>query len=288
MSFLNIHIASCVRRGTLVLNRVPLTLALNAETHPMNHRSSSSRFVAVLLALAAITGAAGVLSANNGTTKRGTDSIDGVSTLDAATPPRDLDRLIRSAGITPEGFAAAGFTSNQCDLLFNVALAHSFGNDRLGQFEVATRNLNIASDNAAMQPDRRRSAPDGSQVPTAAQARAALDELRSQVFNAITATLPADRVLVARRIAENQRHWDLPVQYLAVDRTDEQRAALRSALNTMALAAKRNQPVNQASAAIIAAEDRDPAVQAAAANLASGLALIRENWDRRSTTPTVP
>lgn len=254
----------------------------------MNTRSPSSRSVAVTLALAAIAGAAGVLSAGNGITGRGANATAHESTLNAATPPRDLDRLIRSAGITPEGFAAAGFTSNQCDQLFDLALAHSFGHDRLGQFEVATRNFNIASDNAAMQPERHRTAPDGSQVPSGAQARAALDELRSQVFNAITVTLPADRVLVTRRISENQRHWDLPVQYLAVDRTDGQRAALRSALNTRALAAKRNQPVNQAAAAIIAAEDRDPAVQAAAANLASGLSLIRENWDRRSTTPTVP
>lgn len=220
-----------------------------------------------------------------GSNTAGAESNAGSARL---TPPADIERVLRAVGITPESLAAAGFTSNQCDLLFDTTLTHLLGIDRLGQLEAATRNLNIASDNATRPTERRRTLADGSVAPTLAEAETTLEHLREEIFSAVTVVLPRDRVAIARQIAQSGREWHLPTQYLAVSRSDEQRAALRNALNTMAFANTRGLTPPQAALTVIASENEDAQVQAAASNLASGLAGIQATWTQRSTRPTVP
>lgn len=254
---------------------------------------ASSRSASSVVAICVIGTATAVIFAHSEFFRSSSSSLVSASAEHAAgisklTPPADLDRALRAFGITPESFAAAGFTSNQCDLLFDTTLAHLLGNDRLGQLEVATRNFNIASDNAARPIERRRTLPDGSAAPNLAEAKATLDNLREEVFSAVTVVLPQDRVAVARQVAQGSTQWHLPTQYLAVSRSDEQRAALRNALNTVAFAGKRGLTPPRAPLSVIAAEDEDVQVQAAASNLASGLARIKATWQSRSTTPTVP
>ena len=80
------------------------------------------------------------------------------------------------------------------------------------------------------------------------------------------------------QIKANQVSWDLPMQYMVLNRTEAEFLKLRNALAHKRINEKRGQPVDQAMQQIIATADADQTCSAAAYCLRNHANNVETAW----------
>lgn len=186
--------------------------------------------------------------------------------------PQEIGAILHLLDLNPERLAAAGVSSLQCDGLFDAGNAYCIQADRTHEFAVAFKTLNQAQARAAKPP-----AAGDQQLPTVAQARTNLDNIKGAAFSFLTTGLPPQTVSKLASIRANA-HWGIDAAYLVVDRTDEQWLALRGALAAKRYSDRTGQAMPEAPAQVLSQADGDPAVAQAKADLLAGLAGVRQAW----------
>ena len=204
--------------------------------------------------------------------------------LDPPPPPPHVDNItalvtLRRAGVSPEFLAAIGVTGQGATTIRGRVDA-----------TVADQGANLQAADAALVSARQTLAALQTQLHTTANVDpAALAAAQAAVTSAIASRqsalqavqsellaqdLTADQLATLAALARNNAHHKLPIQYLVVDRSDAQWIDLRDALAAIAIAARDGTTPNDHATQTAAAADADPAVAAAAANLASLLAAV--------------
>jgi hypothetical protein len=242
-----------------------------------NRRAGVLSFIVVGAGLATL-GTLGVLSF---TSAGGSASSSGTPAV-RPTQPQEIGAVLILSGIDAESLAAAGVSSLGCDGVFDAGSAYCLQADRLGQFQLAHRNLNLAQAVAVKPPTNGGDGGGGGDAPpTVAQAQGALDDLRNSAFSFLTSGLTTEQIAKLAKIRAN-KHWGLPAPYLTVDRTDRQWLALRGALSQQRLCQRTGEQLPEAAAAVIATADADTTVSQAKTDFASGLAAVKQSWENHS------
>lgn len=109
------------------------------------------------------------------------------------------------------------------------------------------------------------------------QDRAQCQALVDAVLNAATANVSQAQRDTLGAIQEN-RNWDLPLEFLVVDRTEPQWVELRDCLANERIAAKLGEAPDAGPQATLAQLRSDPLVAAAKANLDANSAIIDNAW----------
>lgn len=196
---------------------------------------------------------------------------------------QQLVRALALAGVTPETLAAAGVAAesvpavvaNARDYLaehgtalwaamadHRAAVADRAAKERKVVAGIATENEKTAADTACS---------------TLAGACSAQDSALNALYAAAAATLNNDqKAALAALRANTGRQFDL--KYLAAARTQDQWVALRDALSNTHAAAKTGDEADPTAAALIAATDEEPAVNAADDGLSNSLPAINTAW----------
>jgi hypothetical protein len=189
--------------------------------------------------------------------------------------------LLSMIDLTPEALAAAGVSNLQCDGIFDAASAYCIQSDRIGQFQLANRNLNAAKAWAVRSP---RSTRDDGEPPTVtvAQAKDALADLKQTTFQFVTSGLNPAQVQLLAKIRANS-HWGIPAPYLTVDRTNRQWMALRGALSDKRRAAETGEELSPQTAQVVADAEADPTVATAKASSDSSLNTLKQTWQSRES-----
>jgi hypothetical protein len=247
--------------------------------HSSSRRAGVLSFVLVGAGLATL-GTLGVLSFASSNPAGSAGAGAGSSTVRRRAQPQEIGAVLILSGIDAEGLAAAGVSSLACDAMFEAGSTYCLQADRLGQFQLAHRNLNLAQA-AAARPPRDGDINGGDPLPTVEQAQGALDDLRNSAFSFLTSGLDAEQIAKLTKIRAN-KHWGLSAPYLTVDRTDREWLALRGALSQQRLCQRTGEELPQAAAAVIATADADTTVAQAKTDFASGLTAVKQSWDDHS------
>jgi hypothetical protein len=99
------------------------------------------------------------------------------------------------------------------------------------------------------------------------------------IFNAGTADLSEAEKDTLNRIRANKAQWELPLEYLASERSEPQWVALRDALANERIAIRRDEDPDPAAATLLAQVRAEPAVANASANLTANLTAITTAWN---------
>jgi hypothetical protein len=199
-------------------------------------------------------------------------------------PPVGLRVTLLRAGLSPEALAAAGVTP--------VAIASTLQavTQQLAGAPNALANADVAFANARRESDRLErliQSGKGTQEDVAAyqSAKAALDAATAQraaaldaVLTAATASLPTAQrtaLLTARANAA----WNLPPEFLVVNRSQEDWVRLRDALANERIARKLDDQPDPAAQALLANWRAVPAVAMARSGLDTHLEQVRVNWN---------
>ena len=197
----------------------------------------------------------------------------------------DLARELAGHGLHPEGLAAAGVRAREVGRL--VGSARRWLAENGVQFrEVARRwqtakakreRLNrfvicgIATDQESEQLRQ--------PLTEAQESETAHDALRTAFFDAATAALSTESRATLLRIRENQVGRQLPVQYLVVERTDEEWQCLCDVLGRETATEQRDEELNLDDYSYLETVRSDLAVWDARLDLNQNLAAVTAAWD---------
>jgi hypothetical protein len=237
------------------------------------------------LALAAAGTVAAFSFTGSGTTNTGGSATANskIAKGERKVRPGEVAVVLHLLGIHPEGLAAAGFTGQACDALFDTGMVYCLQAERLDQLQIAHKNVNMASEKA-VHPDAP-GATDGQDRPiTLEQAHTALADLESAGFTFVTANLDPGIASKLATIKANQ-HWGLPSAYLIVNRSDEQWLALRGALCARRYANQHGLQLEPALVQILADAEGDPTVAQALVDAAGGLGSVTQSWSTHEVAP---
>lgn len=199
-------------------------------------------------------------------------------------PPVDLRVTLLRAGLSPEALAAAGVTP--------VAVASTLqaAAQQLAGAPSALANADLAFANARRESDRLErliQSGKGSQEDVAAYqaAKAALEAATAQrqaaldaVLTAATSSLPAAQRTALLNARANAA-WNLPPEFLVVNRSQEDWVRLRDALANEKIARKLGDQADPAAQAQLANWRAAPAVAMARSGLDTHLTQVRANWN---------
>jgi hypothetical protein len=199
-------------------------------------------------------------------------------------PPADFPCTLIRAGLDPKALAAGGASSQSISLVLAAAAT---------QINSAPTTLSTADDSyaaARTQVDHltsqiqsgHGSQEDISSLATAtanlatatAQRQAALDA----IFNAGTANLTQGQKAALSKIRSN-RSWDLPLEFLVVDRTQSQWVGVRDALANERIAVDLPGTLNEVAQSSLATWRADPAVASAKSSSDANLASVTTAWN---------
>jgi len=210
--------------------------------------------------------------------------LSSASAAPPASATADLASTMIRAGLDPAALAAAGVSANQVATVasrFSTAMAAEAG-------RLAAADASYASARASSDALRRKiesglsSAEDRSAHATQTAALSAATAERADAladyFAAATATLSAAQVSALTTIKAN-RHWELPVEFLVVDRTEPEWVAVRNSLANERISAKNGDEMNPACQSSLASWRANAAVSAARVNSDTNLAAVRSAWD---------
>lgn len=204
-----------------------------------------------------------------------------------AQPPgtptaRELRSFLGELGLLPGPLAAAGVSAVQTTALVSAAREHMTqhsatlpaARERVRSLRTQIASLaNLASTGRATQQQHAdlqslRGSLNGSE--------ASLAGMRAEALAAITAGLnPAQRSLLATFAANAGR--EVPMEYLAVSRTDAEWVTLRDSLIQRRVDTQNNVENSEAAARVTAAQG-DPSVTAARNNLAANADAVASAW----------
>ena len=195
----------------------------------------------------------------------------------------DLATALIRAGLDPEALAAAGVTSSETTTLVGLADQYLQG---------ASSTLSgLDADYAAARKERdelQRLIQSGlgtsqdvtdyqSAAADVADAETARDDFLDGLFDDAAVGLSASEVSTLQAIHGN-RHWDLPIQYLVINRTEQAWVDLREALANLEICEKLSEDPDQACVGFVGDADLDTDVAAAASSLDANGAAVTSAW----------
>jgi hypothetical protein len=188
------------------------------------------------------------------------------------------------AGLGPDALCAAGLTAQQAGpIVTNLEAAAAASPGSLAAADAGYAAAGVTTDvlrrkiesGLASQQEVASYAAEMQSLATAtAQRQAAIDAL----FTAGTQSLPLVVVAKLQRIRAN-RSWELPLEFAAVDRSQQEWVALREALLNEKTCAKYDDPPDPALVATLAAARAQADVALAKTNLTTNLAAVTIAWN---------
>jgi len=199
--------------------------------------------------------------------------------------PAQFNVLLTRAGLSPDALAAAGVSELSVSTIVSSALTSVQAHPQV----LATLDMSFAE--ARRESDeRRRRIQSGLgteadvtiyQASSAAMnsAEAQRETFLTELLATATANLPPEQRTALVAIRANST-WNLPKQYMVVNRTQEQWVALRDALANERIAAKLGEEPDPACQALLATCRANSAVIAGTSGVApENLAAIRSAWN---------
>lgn len=110
-------------------------------------------------------------------------------------------------------------------------------------------------------------------------AEGARKQVLEALFTAGTVVLSTDQVAALSRIRVNQAAWNVPLQYLVVDRTQEEWVHVRAALANERISAKDGEDPDAEDQSYLAEVRADSAVAAAKTSLDTNLGAVKSAWE---------
>lgn len=197
--------------------------------------------------------------------------------------PAELELAIRRVGLTPETLAAAGLSGPDVTAL--VQAGRGYLNEHQSDLELADWAVLTAQNEA----DRLQRLVESGQakeqdVAALPGAQAALagakqtrDAILSGLYDEAVGALSIEQRSALAKLKFNSA-WDLPTQYLMVNRPEPQWVALREDLTNLRVAGQLGEDPDPAAVQAVNAAGADPAVSAAATNLSNRSATVNAAW----------
>jgi hypothetical protein len=207
-----------------------------------------------------------------------------VRTALSLTPPADFPSTLIRSGLDPKALAAAGVSSGSISSVLAAAASQinsaptalSSADDALAAARTQVDQLTTKIQSGhGTQDDITALATANSGLATAtSQRQATLDA----IFSAATANLTNAQQTALATIRAN-RSWDLPLEFLTVNREQSEWVAVRDALANERVAVSLPDSLNQTAQSNLATWRADPSVSAAKSSLDSNLSGVTTSWN---------
>lgn len=198
--------------------------------------------------------------------------------------PADFPSTLIRAGLDPKALAAAGVSSQSIGSLLSAATtqinsapaALSIADTAYASARTQVDHLtSLIQSGHGTQEDIGSLAMANSNLASAtSQRQAALDA----IFNAATANLTQGQGAALSKIRSN-RSWDLPPEFLVVDRDQSQWVAVRDALANERIAVDLPGTLNPTAQSNLGTWRADPAVASAKSSLEANLSSVMISWN---------
>jgi hypothetical protein len=198
--------------------------------------------------------------------------------------PADFPATLIRAGLDPKALAAGGVSSQSISSVLSAAAtqinsaptALSNADDAYATARTQVDHLtSVIQSGHGTQDDIAALATAKSNLATAAsQRQAAVDA----IFNAATANLTNGQKTALSKIRSN-RSWDLPLEFVVVDRQQAEWVSVRDALANERIAVTLSGTLNEAAQSQLATWRADSSVAAAKVGLDSNLSAITTAWN---------
>jgi len=203
----------------------------------------------------------------------------------APPSPTDLAVALHRVSLDPESLTAAGLSPTEADEIVGEVQTHMTATP--GALDAA--DAGCASSKIAYNDMLRTiragiaSEQEVGSLPGLASDLATDESTRDAMLNDIFETTIALEFTNPQQTAlENiraNRHWKLPVEYLVVNRSEQEWVDLRDALAHERICEETGEEVDPEIAAFLAQVRSDAAVSGAMASLSTGLALVTSAWE---------
>jgi len=201
------------------------------------------------------------------------------------TPP-DYRVMLLRAGLSPEALAAAGVEPGQVAATVQAAVAAvSQAPDALGIADAAYAEARANTDRLKRKIQSGKAEEGDVQAYQAAKAAlasatTAREAVLNQVFDAATASLGDTRREALQAIRTNRAAWNLPTEFLVVNRSEEEWVQLRDFLANERIAPKVGEEPDPSAQAALANWRANASVAAARTGLTSNLDSMRSTWNQ--------
>jgi hypothetical protein len=199
--------------------------------------------------------------------------------------PADYPATLIRAGLDPKALAAAGVSSQSVSSVLSAAATqmNSAPND-LSNADTAYASARTQVDQLTAQIQSGHGSQDDIATLSTAQSNLATANSQRQaaldaIFNAGTANLSNAQKTALSTIRANRAAWDLPLEFLVVNREQSEWVAVRDALANERIAVSLPDSLSQAAQASLATWRADPAVSAAKASSDANLSAVTTSWN---------
>lgn len=204
-------------------------------------------------------------------------------------PPAEASRAVVAAtlvriGLGPDALAAVGVQANATAPIFSNLRSHLA--EAQGDLLQAETTYMRAQQQLATAEEAIRTQGAGARAPQELESlRAALtsaasarDTLVAAAFTASTVSLTEQQTAALRTIRGNRGKWELPLEYLTVDRTEAEWVALREALTNQRVSLARGETPNSTCLELVSSAQNDNRVSTAAVALQSNRDAVTTAW----------
>jgi len=201
----------------------------------------------------------------------------------AAPTAGELQTALIRAGLDPEALATAGLSSQDAANVvgsFSSAMASEPG--RLEKADADYAAARVESD--ALRRKIRSGLASAEEIKEFQSAKSALSSAEGDRadtlddwFSDAVVGLSEAKVDALTTLREN-RHWKLPIEFLVIDRTEQEWVSVREALNNERISAKYGDPADATHQADLSTWRSDAACSAAKANSDANSASIKAAW----------
>src|SRR5262245_8051939 len=237
---------------------------------------------------------AGVAAAHRGEGGVGENDAPGAGPAAVVNPPKNepprLDPELATAlyrvGLQPENLTAAGVPSTLADdVVIGVKIWLAQNTKALGDADQAFFDAITKRDQLVRLVQSGLASPDEiadcqvakTDFDTKDLARKALLDV---VFDAGTAPIVSEQKTLLSRFRVNQAAWSVPLEYMVLDRPQEEWVQVRQALANERISARYGEDPDPDDQAYLATVRADPAVSTAKVNLDTNLAAVKAAWEQ--------
>lgn len=212
-------------------------------------------------------------------------SIVRAQTAPPPATPQALEIALHRLSLTPEALTAAGLSATEVSEAVND-LESEMDAEHVALAEADASYVQALRDRDRLQRVIQSGIHEAADLPAYTSAVSQLNGAQSQrqaildeMWSAGTGGLPQAKKNILATIRVNGHSWDMPIEFLTVERTETQWVELRDALANERISAAAGVPADPVSQALLAQLRADPTVSAAIANLASNLASATAAWN---------
>jgi hypothetical protein len=199
--------------------------------------------------------------------------------------PADFPATLIRAGLDPKALAAAGVSSQTVSSVLAAAatqmssapadLSNADASYASARTEVDQLTAKIQSGQGSQDDIATLATAQTNLASATSQRQAALDA----IFNAATANISNAQKTALSTIRTNRAAWDLPLEFLVVNREQSEWVAVRDALANERIAVSLPDSLNTNAQASLATWRADPAVSSAKSSSDANLASITTSWN---------